>query len=192
MKGKRIKISFERIFKNMEKMVKKVVKWNWGWITFLIIMGLLALGLYGLYGNLSKKQHINTPTEPIELVKEVHEPLFTQVYDAIYSIRLDHPDIVMAQAIEESGNFTSKLFKEGNNLMGMKLSSSRPSTAVGSIYGHARYEYWEQSLLDYALWQSSFARKLSRDEYFRLLDSIYAEGGGYSKRLKMIIQSHNL
>ena len=41
-----------------------------------------------------------------QAVEPVPETLFDEVYDYIFKLRIDHPDIVMAQCIEESGGFT--------------------------------------------------------------------------------------
>jgi hypothetical protein len=56
-----------------------------------------------------------------EVGDSIPETFFDEVYDYIFKLRLDHPDIVMAQCIEESGTFTSKLFREGHNCLGMKV-----------------------------------------------------------------------
>lgn len=122
----------------------------------------------------------------------VPETFFDEVYDYIFKLRLDHPDIVMAQCIEESGTFTSKLFREGHNCLGMKVPSTRPTLAVGTMMGHARFNSWHDCITDYAIWQSTFCRRFTRDEYFAYLDRIYAEKKGYSGRLKAIIQSRGL
>lgn len=68
-----------------------------------------------------------------QAVEPVPETLFDEVYDYIFKLRIDHPDIVMAQCIEESGGFTSKLFVEGHNCLGMKVPGSRPTLAVGTV-----------------------------------------------------------
>lgn len=51
----------------------------------------------------------------------------------------------------------------------MKVPSTRPTLAVGVLYGHACFNSWYECLVDYALWQTAFARNLSRDEYFAYL-----------------------
>lgn len=127
-----------------------------------------------------------------QAAEPVPETLFDEVYDYIFKLRIDHPDIVMAQCIEESGGFTSKLFVEGHNCLGMKVPGSRPTLAVGTMLGHARFNSWRECIADYAIWQSTFARRLTKDEYFAYLDRVYAEKKGYSGRLKAIIQSRGL
>lgn len=131
-------------------------------------------------------------TDSTAVVHPEWPDVYTQVYDLIFELRLDHPDIVMAQAIEESGHFRSTLFTQGNNCLGMKVPYTRPTTAVGTLEGHARYASVRDCILDYALWQSSFARGLSRDEYLALLDRTYAAKGGYSDRLRRIIRDSSL
>lgn len=127
-----------------------------------------------------------------EATTPVPAELFDRVYDYIFVLRIDHPDIVMAQCIEESGAFTSRLFLEGNNCLGMKVPSTRPTLAVGTMMGHARFNSWRDCITDYAIWQSTFCRRFTRDEYFAYLDRIYAEKKGYSGRLKEIILSRGL
>ena len=79
-----------------------------------------------------------------QAVEPIPETLFDEVYDYIFKLRIDHPDIVMAQCIEESGGFTSKLFVEGHNCLGMKVPRSRPTLAVGIMLGHARFNSWRE------------------------------------------------
>lgn len=100
------------------------------------------------------------------------------VLNYIYELRVQHPYIVYAQAIIESGNFSSKIFKENNNLFGMKLAYQRPTTAIKAQYSHAVYKNWKESVLDYAIWQSIYARNLTEEEYFVKLKS-YAMDENY-------------
>lgn len=114
------------------------------------------------------------------------------IYSFIFNLRLENPKIVMAQCIEESGNFKSKLFKEGYNCLGMKCPSKRPTLAKGILYGHGKFDSWKECLIDYSIWQQIYARGLKEEEYFAYLDRVYAEKKGYSNRLKEIIKKYNL
>lgn len=114
------------------------------------------------------------------------------VFTYIFLMRLEHPDIVMAQCIEESGNFSSPLFLHGHNCTGMRVPAQRPTLALGMLYNHARFRSWKDCIADYAVWQSIYARGLSKDDYFAYLDRVYAEKKGYSDRLKNIIKSRGL
>lgn len=139
----------------------------------------------------------------IPLNKEfiIFEPIEEDIFRAdslvIYIERLGikHPDIVYAQAILETGEFTSPIFRENNNLFGMKYVKdfksrySRPTTAIGSQFGHAVYNNWRLSVDDYQLWQDMFKKTPieSESDYLQLLDSRYAVPGKYVPVLKGII-----
>lgn len=110
----------------------------------------------------------------------------------IKEMHFEHEDIVYAQCILESGNFTSPIFIHNNNIIGMKQSSSRITTHQGSQLNHAVYKDWESSLIDYGIWQSTYARNLTRKQYLMLLDKIYAKDEQYSKKLLKIIKDYNL
>lgn len=108
----------------------------------------------------------------------------------IKHLNLKYPDIVYAQAVLETGNFNSSIFRNNNNLFGFKEPKVRNNTSRGSLSGYAYYTSWRQSVIDYALFQSSYMRKLSREEYFRYLDRNYAKDPNYSKKLKEIIKRY--
>ena len=72
-----------------------------------------------------------------EVGDSVPETFFDEVYDYIFKLRLDHPDIVMAQCIEESGGFTSKLFVEGHNCLDHVRSC--PFQLVAGVYSRLCY-----------------------------------------------------
>lgn len=103
-------------------------------------------------------------------------------------IGVAHPDIAIAQARLETGNFTSKVFKENNNLFGMKLAKSRPTTAITDRNNHASYKDWVQSVLDYKLWQDNVVKKhRSRRAYLKYLAENYAEDKQYINKLKQML-----
>lgn len=99
-----------------------------------------------------------------------------------------YPDIVIAQAILESGHFKSPVFKQNHNMFGMRQALRRISTAQGSNLNHAYYDSWKDCVADRALYEAQYLSRLTREQYFSYLDQVYAEGGGYSKLLKQIIQ----
>jgi hypothetical protein len=51
-------------------------------------------------------------------------------------------DIIIAQAKLETGGYTSRIFRESNNLFGMRHPRIRPSTSLGSRYNHAFYGHF--------------------------------------------------
>lgn len=105
---------------------------------------------------------------------------------------IEHPDIVYAQAILETGHFTSDIFIQNNNLFGMKFPKIRETKATGENMNHATFESWIESVEDYKLWQDSFASGKTRDEYFTYLGSVYAQDKRYVTKLKKIIERNKL
>ena len=108
---------------------------------------------------------------------------------------IKYPDIVMAQAKIESGHFTSAIFKENNNLFGMKLPAQRKTTAIGKNRGHAKYETWQDSVKDYKIWQDTLGwSSLSKETYIQKLSDKYCmppdcPKGYYSKIVKKTMAS---
>lgn len=93
--------------------------------------------------------------------------------------------MIFAQAAHETGNFTSDIFKENNNLFGMKLARVRKTTAIGENRGHAVYKSIEDSIADYWLYNkalnyltnyssiAAFVREMVLKKYFEAKESEY-------------------
>ena len=63
-----------------------------------------------------------------------------EAFDAyLNSLNLKFPEIIKAQAILESSNFSSEIFKANNNMFGMKAAALRPTTNIGTNLGHASF-----------------------------------------------------
>jgi uncharacterized FlgJ-related protein len=62
--------------------------------------------------------------------------------------------ILVAQAMHETGNFTSPVFYRNNNAFGMRLAQKRPTTAIGDPDkdNYANYDSIEDSVEDLKLW----------------------------------------
>jgi hypothetical protein len=116
------------------------------------------------------------------------EKLFIEIDK--YSFK--YADIVKAQSLVESGHFASPVFKQNHNMFGMKEAMIRISTSHGSNLNHAYYVSWKDCVADRALYEAQYLSKLTREQYFSYLDQTYAEGKGYSKLLKQVIQTNKL
>jgi uncharacterized FlgJ-related protein len=103
-------------------------------------------------------------------------------------LNIKYPEVVYAQAVMESGNFKSKMFKDNNNLFGMRKAKSRCTVALeGGTY--AKFKTWRESVIDYALYQSTFAKKIgSRSEYIDHLAKNYATGNAYKGHLLEVLE----
>lgn len=99
--------------------------------------------------------------------------------------------LLYAQAYLETGGFTSAIFKENNNLFGMKQPQVRKTTATGNNRGHATYSTVFHSVYDYFLRQIEFKIK-GRDvqEYVEnTVKSNYAEDKSYSQKWLNIFET---
>lgn len=124
--------------------------------------------------------------------KRIQEFSEENLYSYLKELEIKHPDIVLAQAKLETGNFTSDLFLESNNLFGMMRAQSRPNTSIGvTNNGFAIYKTWKDSVLDYTLYYTAYLKNKSRDEIFAFLQDKYAENPQYIHLLKNIIKNLN-
>jgi flagellum-specific peptidoglycan hydrolase FlgJ len=70
----------------------------------------------------------------------------------------------------------------------MKKAKSRATLALDSEGNYARFNTWRESVIDYALYQSMFVRKIkSRDAYISHLADSYATSSNYSSHLIQVI-----
>ena len=148
-------------------------------IMILLVSSLISNSFYNR--NLSnkiteEKECVETKTEIRVIVshdRKSFDSRIEKVKNIIDRLNLKHPDIVLAQCILESGRFESGLTKTNNNLLGMKHPAQRPTLSKGKKNGFAHFDSWEDCIVDYAIWQSIYTRKLSRDEYLDYLSTIY-------------------
>ena len=116
-----------------------------------------------------------------------------EVYEELVRLDVKFPDIVLAQTILESGNFSSKVAKQNNNLFGMRMPKVRETTAIGQRYGYARYYNWKDSVKDYKLWQEALLKKypnMTRGQYKSYINRIYSTGKNYISKINLIIQKN--
>jgi flagellum-specific peptidoglycan hydrolase FlgJ len=116
------------------------------------------------------------------------------LYKQIIKYGIKFPDIVFAQALLESGEFTSGLFKSANNLFGMKVPDTRESARIGETKsGYSKYEDWYFSVYDYSLWQNFMLKNkgdLTKNQYLAFLGKIYASDKRYVSNIKRVIGEH--
>lgn len=153
----------------------------------LLTIAILIVGLGYFMGSVSQ-----ISLEEDERLSVMDSTEFkNELQTMIFELRLEHPDIVYAQAQLESAGWTSPVFRENHNMFGMKAPWSRITTCIGVNKGHARYISWRYSLLDYAIWQIVNGRGLTDEEYFDRLRSVYAEDEEYIVKIKEIIRKNN-
>lgn len=137
------------------------------------------------------KQVIDTKVERTETTAVLNVvQLFEQRME---DIGINCPEVVMAQIVLETNYLTSKIYRENNNLFGMK--ESRRNHDIGSQHGHALYPDAVASLRDYRDWQKMMGGDdiPTNEEYLYFLDHLpgkrrYAEDPNYTTKLKHIIK----
>lgn len=145
---------------------------------------LIVWGLLFLY-----KQHVEVVTtkrqiESINVIK--------QFKSTLSDVGIACPDVVLAQIVLETDYLTSKIYRENNNLFGMK--ESRRDFDIGSQHGHANYPNWIASVRDYAAWQKVMggSKIVNNEDYLYFLDHLpgnrrYAEDLRYTEKLRKIM-----
>jgi hypothetical protein len=154
-------------------------------------IGLLVLLGFTLLDNKSIENL--SPEEKLIILTQYNEFTEDRLVENIKNLNFRFPHIVMAQAIQETGNFKSNIFLENHNLFGMKQAKIRITLARGTNRNHAYYHNWQESLYDYAIYCSTYLSKVyTEEEYFTYLEQNYAEDTKYVSRLKNLINIYNL
>ena len=166
-------------------------------VTNKTLMGLgAAVGLllvFGFTSNPANKAQNLSQEDKLIVIREYNEFSEVKLIDKITELNFRYPHIILAQAKLESGHFKSTIFLENNNMFGMKEAKLRANLAKGTNRGHAYYETWQESVIDYALYYSSYLRSINTEgEYFEYLRQNYAEDVTYVQWLKQIIKKGEL
>ncbi len=146
----------------------------------LIILGITIV-------NINNEINPKTKKESKEITKQeilIQLSFEDSVKNYIQELNIRFPDIVFNQARVESGNFTSAVFKENNNMFGMKIARQRPTTSIGENRGYSVYLNWKHSVIDYALLQAWSYKNLTRSEYLERLNNSYAEDVAYLNKIQ--------
>ena len=165
---------------------------------FLIICGISSM-VYQIQISKAEKRGFSigtqVPYESETFTIESESDAFSQeaLVKELKRLNVRFPEIILAQSILETGHFSSRIFKENNNLFGMKQARARSTTAVGTQLNHAYYDNWKQSVMDYALFQNAYMNKLRKEkQYLNYLEKNYAEAKDYDKTLLQVIEREKL
>lgn len=114
------------------------------------------------------------PETPQFLDKSAKECLM----DGLLYHGIQHPEIVYAQAILETGNFTSKGCRYKNNLFGLMRKSRLRS-----------FDHWNESIIFYK--ERIQSRYDGKSDYYAFLKRInYASDPTYVQKLKAIVRKN--
>lgn len=151
-------------------------------LLIIIILGaitsLLSLKISGdTNSELIKADTIVVPVEP-------QQPEFLDgtpqecLIDGLIYHGIQHPEIVYAQAVLETGNFTSTGCKKKNNLFGL-MKRNRLRT----------FDHWNESIICYK--EKIQNRYNGQGDYYAFLERInYASDPTYVQKLKQIVKKN--
>ena len=147
---------------------------------FIIVMFLILISKFS-------NDYTYRDVEIVETQEQLNEFSYENLKQALETLEVSNPDIILKQAKLESGNFKSDVFKENNNFMGMRQPRVRETTAIGSNKGHAVYEDWYDCVKDIVLFQEYYANRISKSvDYYDFLGQVYAVDLGYVNKLKQM------
>lgn len=154
-------------------------------ITLIAIIpwSIIIILLLQIKSLLSEQLKISNKIEVLDSVS-IKQPEFFNLsakeglQDALFYYNIKHSDIVYAQAKLETGNFTSKICLDNNNLFGLYDSNNKQ---------YYRYKHWTESVLAYKNYIQS--KYKPPEDYYNFLERIkYAEDKSYTRLLKEIIE----
>lgn len=147
-------------------------------------LGGLFIGLLIICSHNNKSE--NTTQLPINLqqpeffLEEI--PNDSLIYKACIYYDIHNPEVVIAQAILETGYYRSEGCKRDNNLFGLYNSNKKE---------YFKFTHWSESVKAYR--DMIQYRYKSDEDYYHFLDRIgYAEDSLYNNKLKNIIKRYGL
>ena len=137
---------------------------------------------------------LTASSKNIETVNEEINSSFTReaLIEEIKCHEFKYPDLILAQALLETGHFKSTIFKENNNLFGMRQPRKRYTLCKGSNLNHGVYDNWKVSVEDRMIYDTLYLKDMTRTQYLRFLDKVYCKSGYYSRTLENLIKKNDL
>jgi Mannosyl-glycoprotein endo-beta-N-acetylglucosaminidase len=167
----------------------------WKLSLYLVSFGFVLSFSSYLYGRIDQIRNLSDLEKEILIIDINNRNDFNQdkLVTMLKDLNVRFPHIVVAQARLETGGYKSRIFKENNNLFGMKQATVRVNTASGTQHNHAYYDTWRESVYDYAFYQTRYlSGAKTESEYLYVLGQSYAEDPNYVIKLKNEIEKNNL
>lgn len=154
---------------------------------------IVALAIFGAYVVVDR--YIEQ-VETIQIKTIRHEYLNT-----LLDLGIEFPEVVVAQIMLETAYLSSDIYRNNNNLFGMKYNERGYATGIRK--GHAAYPNKVASIKDYKEWQDMVLKLCKQngmkvtttEDYLYVLDHLplcdncrYAEDKLYTKKLRFIIK----
>lgn len=111
------------------------------------------------------------------------------VKEDIKELKFKYPDLIFRMVMLESGFLTSNLAVNYNNILGMKIAKQRFTVAIGSTdSGFAVYKSYRECLIDFKVWETRYTRGMSKSQYIKYLNDVYAPNQNYFQKLQGILK----
>lgn len=154
-------------------------------IKVALMIGICVGGIFFMYQLEGKADTPNnSASSPPDTITSV--PVFMDrtakegLIDALKYYDIQHPDIVYAQALLETGHFKSVGCLKHHNLFGLYNSKAKR---------YCRFNHWTESIIAYKEWIQR--RYKPPEDYYRFLKRInYASDPLYIRKLKQIVRQN--
>ena len=127
-----------------------------GWI-ILVSVSVILLAAFVIFLSLRKKKPEQSSEVDDEPGSKMPEARIRNFHDQVKEVFFDETmaRMVTAQAMHETGIFTSNVYLKNNNAFGMKEPLKRPSTDLPyDESGYAEYENTTESIIDLLEWMN--------------------------------------
>jgi uncharacterized FlgJ-related protein len=112
------------------------------------------------------------------------------VFGLIDSAGFEHPAIVKAIAVLESGHFTSELFRKQSNIFGMRRVVRRETTQLDTDTGYGAYKSFRSCVEDMKIYWDLYFKGLTEQEVLEKLQRVYAEAPNYAETIKSMTKKY--
>lgn len=152
----------------MEKLIKYISVW---------IIGVCSGITFYLWIQLMREEAYRRKMDEVSVVwRQDHFKLNKEnLYNELYAQGVEFPEIVLSQAILETGHFKSNACKIKNNLFGLRNSDGT----------YKDFEHWTDCVAAYKKYIQKY-EELPTDYYEYLKNLGYAEDSTYIDKLKQI------
>ena len=149
------------------------------WYQFSEGLMIVAFSIFGFMHDLNfvtqLKEELQAEEETIEASWGTRQLNIDNLYEELLNQQIDYPEIVLAQALLETGHFESFSCRERNNLFGL---TKRDGT-------YMTFPHWTYSVAAYKKYIQKY--KEVPEDYYKYLERLgYAEDSAYIEKVKHI------
>lgn len=150
-------------------------------ILLTVLIGFIAVVLTANYPKAEPEALDSIPVVEDKVPNFMSKPPQEGLMEALVYYEVNHPEIVYAQAVLETGWFTSSLCLNYHNLFGLYNSKKMR---------YYKFNHWAESVVAYV--QLVQYKYKPPDDYYEFLSRIgYAEDPDYINKLKVIISRND-